>query len=138
MKKCLKILIKVVCIERKAAAERGEHHQHGAESGRRGLAPGVDHFSFTFTLIFDCFSHFFCQHAETKGLAPELMDGIMGILKPSAGAGGGGGDGGAAGGGIDMATVMGLIGSLTNRWFGWSDWSNFYTGGECFSEYYSH
>merc|ERR1719158_276570 len=38
------------------------------------------------------------QHAETKGLAPELMDGIMGILKPSGGAGGGGGDGGAAAG----------------------------------------
>ena len=44
----------------------------------------------------------------------------MGILKPSGGAGGDGG--GAAGGGIDMAAVMGLIGSLTNRWFGSSDW----------------
>ena len=59
----------------------------------------------------------FChQHAETKGLAPELMEGVMGILKPSGGAGGGDGDG--AGGGIDMAAVMGLIGSLTNRWLG--------------------
>ena len=41
----------------------------------------------------------------------------MGILKPSGGAGGDAGDGGGAGGGIDMAAVMGLIGSLTNRWF---------------------
>jgi len=55
------------------------------------------------------------QHAETKGLAPELMEGVMGILKPSGGAGGDAGDGGGAGGGIDMAAVMGLIGSLTNR-----------------------
>ena len=64
--------------------------------------------------------HFCHQHAETKGLAPELMEGVMGILKPSggAGAGGDGGDGGGAGGGIDMAAVMGLIGSLTNRWLG--------------------
>ena len=42
------------------------------------------------------------------------MEGIMGILKPSGGAGGGDA-GGAAGGGVDMAAVMGLIGSLTNR-----------------------
>ena len=65
----------------------------------------------------------FChQHAETKGLAPELMEGVMGILKPSGGAGAGaGGDGGGAGGGIDMAAVMGLISSLTNRWLGWCD-----------------
>ena len=46
----------------------------------------------------------------------------MGILKPSGGAGGGGeGDGGGAGGGIDMAAVMGLISSLTNRWVRWCD-----------------
>ena len=44
------------------------------------------------------------------------MEGIMGILKPS-----GGDAGGDAGGGVDMAAVMGLIGSLTNRWFGLSD-----------------
>jgi len=47
------------------------------------------------------------QHAETRGLAPELMEGIMGILKKDSG------DGGA--GGFDMTAVAGLIGSLTNR-----------------------
>ena len=68
-------------------------------------------FTHTFLNFIFCFFH---QHAETKGLAPELMEGIMGILKPSGGAGGGDA-GGAAGGGVDMAAVMGLIGSLTNR-----------------------
>ena len=75
-------------------------------------------FTHTFLNFIFCFFH---QHAETKGLAPELMEGIMGILKPSGGAAGDGDGGGAAGGGVDMAAVMGLIGSLTNRWFGWSD-----------------
>ena len=42
------------------------------------------------------------------------MEGIMGILKKPSGGSGGDGDG-AAGGGINMAAVMGLIGSLTNR-----------------------
>ena len=47
------------------------------------------------------------------------MEGIMGILKEPSGGSSGDGDGdGAAGGGIDMAAVMGLIGSLTNRWLG--------------------
>ena len=81
----------------------------------------VSHFAPTlFNFVNGYFSpkHFCCQHAETKGLAPELMEGVMGILKPSGGAGGDAGDAGAAGGGIDMAAVMGLIGSLTNRWFG--------------------
>ena len=45
----------------------------------------------------------------------------MGILKPSGGAGGDSGDGGGAGGGIDMAAVMGLISSLTNRLVRWCD-----------------
>ena len=45
------------------------------------------------------------------------MEGIMGILKKPSGGSDGDGDG-AAGGGIDMAAVMGLIGSLTNRWLG--------------------
>ena len=42
------------------------------------------------------------------------MEGIMGILKKPSGGSASDGDG-AAGGGIDMAAVMGLIGSLTNR-----------------------
>ena len=65
-------------------------------------------------ISFVSWSHFCHQHAETKGLAPELMEGIMGILKKPSGGSSGDGDG-AAGGGIDMAAVMGLIGSLTNR-----------------------
>ena len=65
-------------------------------------------------MSFASLSHFCHQHAETKGLAPELMEGIMGILKkPSDGSSGDGH--GAAGGGVDMAAVMGLIGSLTDR-----------------------
>ena len=63
-------------------------------------------------MSFASLSHFCHQHAETKGLAPELMEGIMGILKKPSG---GSDSDGAAGGGIDMAAVMGLIGSLTNR-----------------------
>ena len=67
-------------------------------------------------MSFASLSHFCHQHAENKGLAPELMEGIMGILKKPSGGSSGDGDGdGAAGGGIDMAAVMGLIGSLTNR-----------------------
>ena len=55
-------------------------------------------------------------------MAPELMEGIMGILKkPSDGSDG---DGDGAAGGIDMAAVMGLIGSLTNRWRGWAQSNN--------------
>ena len=65
-------------------------------------------------MSFVSLSHFCHQHAETKGLAPELMEGIMGILKKPSGGSGGDGDG-AAGGGINAAAVMGLIGSLTNR-----------------------
>ena len=64
-------------------------------------------------MSFASLSHFCHQHAETKGLAPELMEGIMGILKKPSG--GSDGDGESATGGIDMAAVMGLIGSLTNR-----------------------
>ena len=67
-------------------------------------------------MSFASLSHFCHQHAETKGLAPELMEGIMGILKKPSG--GSDGDGESATGGIDMAAVMGLIGSLTNRWLG--------------------
>ena len=66
-------------------------------------------------MSFASLSHFCHQHAETKGLAPELMEGIMGILKKPSDGSDGDGDS-AAGGGIDMAAVMGLIGSLTNRW----------------------
>ena len=64
-------------------------------------------------MSFVSLSYFCHQHAETKGLAPELMEGIMGILKKPSG--GSDGDGESATGGIDMAAVMGLIGSLTNR-----------------------
>ena len=65
-------------------------------------------------MSFVSLSHFCHQHAETKGLAPELMEGIMGILKKPSGGSSGDGDGATEG--IDMAAVMGLIGSLTNRW----------------------
>ena len=68
-------------------------------------------------ISFVSLSYFCHQHAETKGLAPELMEGIMGILKKPSGGSDGDGDG-AAGGGINIAAVMGLIGSLTNRWLG--------------------
>ena len=81
----------------------------------------LDRFLFSLLPFPIKFLAIFHQHAETKGLAPELMEGIMGILKPSGGDAGDGDGGGAAGGGVDMAAVMGLIGSLTNRWFGWSD-----------------
>ena len=68
---------------------------------------------YRFDVSFVSWSHFCHQHAETKGLAPELMEGIMGILKkPSDGSDG---ESESAAGGIDMAAVMGLIGSLTNR-----------------------
>ena len=68
---------------------------------------------YRFDVSFVSLSHFCHQHAETKGLAPELMEGIMGILKkPSDGSSG---ESESAAGGIDMAAVMGLIGSLTNR-----------------------
>ena len=68
---------------------------------------------YRFDVTFSSLSHLCHQHAETKGLAPELMEGIMGILKKPSG--GSDGDGDGAAGGIDMAAVMGLISSLTNR-----------------------
>ena len=39
-RKSVKIIKNLVCIERKAAVECGEHHQHGAEPRRRSLAAG--------------------------------------------------------------------------------------------------
>ena len=96
--------------------------------GGEALLQVNHHLMFYIGILFDFMLDYFSptkfchQHAETKGLAPELMEGVMGILKPSGGAGAGaGGDGGGAGGGIDMAAVMGLISSLTNRWLGWCD-----------------
>ena len=94
-------------MSRQAAVECSEHHQHGSEPRRGSLATGLN-------VPFSPWSHFCHQHAETKGLAPELMEGIMGILKKPSGGSSGDGDGATEG--IDMAAVMGLIGSLTNRW----------------------
>jgi len=57
------------------------------------------------------------QHAEKKGLDPALLNGIMGMLKGGGGGGSGGGDDGdsGGGGGIDMGSVLKMIGGLTNR-----------------------
>jgi len=51
------------------------------------------------------------KHAENRGLDPALLDGLMGMVK-----GGGGGDSGdGAGGGLNLGSVMQIIGGLTNR-----------------------
>lgn len=52
------------------------------------------------------------EHAETKGLDPALLNGVMGMLK---GGGGGGDAGDGGGGGLDMGSVFKMIGGLTNR-----------------------
>jgi len=55
------------------------------------------------------------QHAEKKGLDPALLNGVMGMLKGGKGGSGDGDAGDGAGGGLNMGSVMKMIGGLTNR-----------------------
>ena len=91
-----------LAMSRQAAVECSEHHQHGSEPSRGSLATGLN-------VPFSPWSHFCHEHAcraddgGNHGDTQETSDGSNG-------------DGhGAAGGGVDMAAVMGLIGSLTDR-----------------------
>ena len=68
------------------------------------------------------------EHAQTKGLDPALVNGVMGIIRSvsqgescpvimwrclrSAGGGGGGSDGADGGGGFDMGGVIKMIGGM--------------------------
>jgi len=54
------------------------------------------------------------EHAQTKGLDPALLNGVMGIIR-SAGGGGGGSDGADGGGSFNMGGVIKMIGGLTNK-----------------------
>ena len=89
-------------MSRQAAVECSEHHQHGSEPSRGSLATGLN-------VPFSPWPHFCHEHACRADDGGNHGD----TQEPSDGSSGDGH--GAAEGGADMAAVMGLIGSLTDR-----------------------
>ena len=91
-----------LAMSRQTAVECSEHHQHGSEPSRGSLTTGLN-------VPFSPWSHFCHEHACRADDGGNHGD----TQEPSDGSSGDGH--GAAEGGVDMAAVMGLIGSLTDR-----------------------